>query len=177
MGSGVVVAKNADGFSLLETLFAITILSAGALSMAGVFAHGMQSTTSSPDELTATQKAAEAIESVFSARDSHVISWNQLRNQNNGGIFKNGPQPMTVPGPDGVLNTNDDGAVETVVLPGPDQILGTADDVTKTLNDFTRDIAISDISPDLRSVTVTITYLINGQTRTYTLTALISSFA
>lgn len=169
--------KRDGGFSLLETLFAITILSVGALSLANVFTHGMQDTTSSPDELTATQKAAEAIESVFSARDSHAISWNQLRNQNNGGIFKNGPQPLTTAGPDGVLNTNDDGPVETIDLPGPDQVLGTADDVTRTLNDFTRDIELSDISPDLRSITVTITYLVNGQTRTYSLTALISSFA
>jgi hypothetical protein len=49
--------------------------------------------------------------------------------------------------------------------------------VTKTLNDFTREIAIVDLSPDLRSVTVTVTFLVNGQTRSYTLTALISSFA
>ena len=83
---------------------------------------------------------------------------------------------MTVAGADGVLNTNDDGPVETVVLPGPDQRLNTADDVTKTLNDFTREIAIADISPDLRSITVTITYQVNGQTHTYALTALISSF-
>lgn len=171
------MATKDNGFSLLETIFAVSILSVGALGMAGVFAKGFQGTTSSPSELTATQKAAEAIESVFSARDSHSISWNQLRNQNRGGIFKNGPQPMTIAGVDGVLNTNDDGPVETVDFPGPDQILGTADDVHKTLNDFTREIAISDISPDLRSVTVTITYLINGQTRSYTLTALISSFA
>ena len=169
--------KKNGGFSLLETLFAISILSVGALGMASVFAKGLQGTTSSPSELTATQKAAEGIESVFSARDSHAITWNQLRNQNRGGIFKNGPQPMSIAGLDGVLNTNDDGPVETVDLPGPDQQLGTADDVTKTLNDFTREIAIADISPDLRSITVTITYLINGQPRTYSLTALISSFA
>ena len=171
------MAKTDDGFSLLETIFAVSILSVGALGMAGVFAKGLQGTTSSPSELTATQKAAEGIESVFSARDSHSISWSQLRNQNRGGIFKNGPQPMTVAGVDGVLNTNDDGPVETVVMPGPDQRLNTADDVTKTLNDFTREIAIADISPDLRSITVTITYQVDGQPHTYTLTALISSFA
>jgi prepilin-type N-terminal cleavage/methylation domain-containing protein len=171
------MAKHDNGFSLLETVFAISILSVGALSMAGVFTKGMQGAASSPDELTATQKAAEAVESVFSARDSHTISWDQLRNQNRGGIFKNGPQPMSTPGADGVLNTNDDGPVETVVLPGPDQRLGTADDTTRTLNEFTREIAITDISPDLRSITVTITYLINGQPRSYSLTALISSFA
>jgi len=171
------MAKNDNGFSLLETIFAISILSVGALSMAGVFTKGMQGAASSPDELTATQKAAEAVESVFSARDSHAISWSQLRNQDHGGIFKVGPQPMSTAGADGVLNTNDDGPVETVDLPGPDQRLGTADDITKTLDDFTREIAISDLSPDLRSITVTITYLVNGQKRSYSLTALISSFA
>jgi prepilin-type N-terminal cleavage/methylation domain-containing protein len=171
------MAKNDSGFSLLETVFAISILSVGALSMAGVFTKGMQGAASSPDELTATQKAAEAVESVFSARDSHAISWNQLRNQDKGGIFKIGAQPMSTAGADGVLNTNDDGPVETVELPGPDQKIGTADDTTRTLNEFTREIAITDITPDLRSITVTITYIVNGQTRSYSLTALISSFA
>jgi len=165
------------GFSLLETLFAICILSAGALGMAGVFTQGMHSTLSSPNELAATQKAAEAIESVFSARDSHSITWSQLTNKSKGGIFKNGPQPMSVAGPDGILNTDDDGAVETIHYPGPDQKLGTSDDITRTLNDFTREIAITDINPDLRSITVTITYQVNGATRSYSLTALISTYA
>src|SRR5215813_15591780 len=92
------------GFSLLETLFAICILSAGALGMASVFTQGMQRTTSSPNELTATQKAAEAIESVFSARDSHSITWSQITNKSHGGIFKNGPQPLSVAGADGIVN-------------------------------------------------------------------------
>lgn len=166
-----------SGFSLMETMFAISILSVGALGMAGVFSQGMQKTTSSPGELTATQKAAEAIESVFSARDSHSITWDQLRNEAYGGIFKNGPTPLTVAGPDGVVNTHDDGGVESVDLPGPDQRLHTADDVTKILTGFTREIAITDLSVDLRSITVTITYSVNGQTRSYVLTALISSFA
>ena len=130
------------GFSLVETMFAIGVLSVAALGMAGIFAQGMQKTASSPGELIATQKAAEAIESVFSARDSHSITWAQLRNQTNGGIFNNGPQPLTTDGPDGVVDTADDGPVESVKLPGVDQKLGTADDVTKTLTDFTREIKI-----------------------------------
>ncbi len=137
----------------------------------------MQKTASSPGDLVATQKAAEAIESVFSARDSHSITWAQIRNQNAGGIFNNGPQPMTTDGPDGVVDTADDGPVESVTLPGIDQKLGTSDDVTKTLSDFTREIKIADISTDLRSITVTITYKSGTSTRSYTLTALISSFA
>src|SRR6202011_4699378 len=102
--------------------------------------------------------ATEAIESVFSARDSHMVTWAQLRNVSDGGIFLNGPQPLKVAGPDGVVNTADDGRVEAIVLPGPDQQLGTADDVTQTLDGFTREIQIVDLSADLRSVTVTITY-------------------
>jgi prepilin-type N-terminal cleavage/methylation domain-containing protein len=169
--------KSQSGFSLLETMIAMSILSVGALGMAGVFTQGMQKTTSSPGEVTATQKAAEAIESVFSARDSHSITWDQLRNESSGGFFKNGPQPLTIAGPDGVVNTHDDGPVESVDLPGPDQQLGTFDDVTKILTGFTREIAITDLSVDLRSITVTITYSASGQTRTYVLTALISTFA
>jgi prepilin-type N-terminal cleavage/methylation domain-containing protein len=157
------------GFSLIETMFAVGILSVAALGMAGIFTQGMQKTANSPAELIATQKAAEAIESVFSARDSHTITWTQLRNQNVGGIFNNGP--------DGVVDTADDGPVEFVKLPGVDQRLGTADDVTKTLSDFTREIKIADISTDLRSITVTITYKSGTATRSYVLTSLISSFA
>ncbi len=65
----------------------------------------MAKTASSPGEVLATQKAAEAIESVFSARDSHTITWAQLQNTNMGGIFKVGPQPLTTDGPDGVIGT------------------------------------------------------------------------
>ena len=169
--------RSQGGFSLVETIFAIGVLSVGALGMAGIFVSGMQKTASSPAELIATQKAAEAIESVFSARDSHSITWAQLRNQAQGGIFNNGPKPLTVDGRDGVVDTADDGAVESVTLPGVDQRLGTADDVTKTLSDFTREIKITDVSTDLRSITVTITFKDGVNARSYTLTALISSFA
>ena len=166
-----------SGFSLIETVFAIGVLTVGALGMAGIFTTGMQKTASSPNDLLSNQKAAEAIESVFSARDSHLLVWAQLRNVSAGGVFKDGPQPMTTDGPDGVLNTADDGPVEKVMLPGPDQKMGTADDITKTLTGLTREIKIVDLSTDLRSVTVTITYLDGAITRSYILMAYISSFA
>jgi type II secretory pathway pseudopilin PulG len=169
--------RSQAGFSLLETIVAVGVMTVGALGMAGVFAAGVQKTISAPGELLATQKATEAIESVFSARDSHTATWAQLRNASNGGIFLNGPQLLKVAGPDGVVNTADDGAVETLVLPGPDQQLGTADDVTQTLDGFTREILIVDLSADLRSVTVTITYRAGPSLRSYTLMAYISTFA
>ena len=166
-----------SGFSLIETMFAIGILSVGALGMVGVFAKGMSQSASSPADVTATQKAVEAIESVFSARDSHLITWDQLRNVSQGGIFKDGALPVTIAGHDGLVGTADDGPVESVDLPGRDQRLGTSDDVTVTLSNFTRQIQIADVETDLRSITVTIKYKSGIEMRTYTLTAYISNFA
>jgi hypothetical protein len=88
-----------------------------------------------------------------------------------------GAQLLRVPGLDGIVNTHDDGDVESVDLPGPDQKLGTYDDVTNVLNGYTREIVITDLSVDLRQITVTIKYSSGGQTRSYVLSAFISSFA
>ena len=84
---------------------------------------------------------------------------------------------MKLAGADGVVNTNDDGNIESVTMPGPDQALGTADDKTETLTAYTREIRITDIRPDLRSLTVVITYPSGPTTQTYTVTTYISAFA
>jgi Tfp pilus assembly protein PilX len=169
--------QSESGVSLIEAMIAMLVLTIGAVGMAATFLHGMRVTTSSPNELIATQKAAEAIESVFSARDSHTITWAELRNQKNGGIFKNAADSVKVAGADGIVNTNDDGNVETVLMPGPDQKMGTADDKIERLTTFTREIAISDIRPDLRLVKVTITYQSGSVKQNYVLTTYISALA
>lgn len=167
------------GITLVETLIAILVLSVGAMGMAATFLHGMQTATTSPTDLMATQKAAEAIESVFSARDSHTITWDQLRNQSDDGIFLDGPQSLKTGGDDGIVNTGDEGELpEVVTLPGPDQNLATEDDNrTVTYASFQREIKIEDISDVLRSLTVIITYKAGPTTQTYTLTTYISAFA
>jgi prepilin-type N-terminal cleavage/methylation domain-containing protein len=183
------------GFSLLETMIAVGVLSVGLLGAAAVITQGMQRVASSPGDVITTQKAAEAIESVVSARDSHKITWAQLQNVaggsgSDGGVFLDGPQPLRYQGPDGLLNTADDGAVESMVLPGKDQILGTADDTTVWLTQYTREIKIRDVAnvplncglpgPDpctLRSVTVTIVYQLGRDRRTYTLTTYMSNYS
>ena len=150
-----------SGFSLVETLVASGVLTVGALGMAAVFAQGLQSTATSPNELLATQKAAEAIESVFSARDAQTLTWAQVRNVADGGIFLGAATDMNLAGDDGILNTGD--AHESLE--------------SDTLKRFTRQISISDISPELRSITITIQYPAGSSMRTYRLTAYISAFA
>ena len=169
--------KSDAGITLIETMIAILVLSVGAAGMAATFLHGMQAVVSSPNELIATQKAAEAVESVFGARDARVVTWDQLRGTNNGGIFLTGPRGVKEPGADGIVNTADDGNVESMKFPGQDQLIDTADDKTETLSRFTREIQITDLTTDLRSITVTITYPAGPRTLTYTLTAYMSQFA
>jgi Tfp pilus assembly protein PilV len=171
---------SSKGFSLAETVIALGVLTTGVLGAAAVLAAGMQNLSSSPGDVVSAQKAAEAIEAVFSARDSGKLVWTQIKNVSQGGVFLDGAQPLKLAGPDGIVNTTDDTTVESVTLPGPDQTFGTADDQVVTLSSYTRQIAITDVAGmqgDLRQIIVTIVYQNGATTRTYTLVSYISSYA
>jgi hypothetical protein len=172
--------RSAKGTSLIETAIALGVLSVGALGAAAVFTRGVESTKTSPADLVATQKAQEAIENVFAARDSDTVTWAQLRNVvgagSDGGIILDGAQSIRDAGDDGIVNTADDGPIEAVAYPGHDLLMGTSDDTAVTLSAFSRDIKMRDLTADLRSITVTVTYLSGETPRTYTLTAYISDY-
>lgn len=170
------------GFTILEALVAVSVLAVGLLGLAGVLAAGLTRLGGAPGDLIARQKAAEAIESVYAARDTRKITWAEVRNVrgasgSDGGIFLDGAQAVRDPGPDGLVNTSDDGAVETLVQPGPDNLLGTQDDITTPLSQYTREIQIRDVSSGLRELRVTVTVTGTHGRRTYTLTTLVSSYA
>lgn len=182
------------GFSLIEVMIASGVLAVGLLGAVAVLGAGMQKLGSAPTDVVAVQKAAEAIESVFSARDSHKLTWAQLRNVNgaygnDGGVFLDGAKLLKLPGADGLVNTVDDGVIETVALPGVDQNLGTADDRVIVLSNYDREIIIRDVpntppgcgtGPDpcaLRSVKVVVTYSDGKARRSYTLTTFISNYS
>ena len=176
-------AADQRGFTLIEALFAIGILSGGLLTLALVLTTGVKKLADAPVDLIAKQKASEAVEAVFQARDSGILTWSQIRNVQggsgaDGGVFLDGPQQVRVAGADGLINTADDGAVETILLPGNDGLLGTADDQTLALTQYTREIQIRDINVVLRSIVVTVTYqTASGGRRTYVLTTYISSYS
>jgi hypothetical protein len=86
-------------------------------------------------------------------------------------------QPLRAHGPDGLINTADDGALETETLPGPDGILGTADDIVNSLSAFQRQIIITDISPNLRQIQVIVSYTIGSLSRQYSIISYLSAFA
>lgn len=174
--------SSSKGFSLVETLIALGVLTVGVLGTAGVLAKGMQHLSSSPQDVLVTQKAAQAVEAVFTARDSGKLTWAQIKNQSAGGVFLDGEQPLKESGADGVVNTLDEGSepVEEVIYPGKDGMLNTPDDKKVRLDNFKREIAIADVANtngELRSIVVTITFMSGPTKRTYVLKSFISAFS
>jgi type IV pilus modification protein PilV len=179
----VVKVHKQKGFTLVECLVAVAIMSAGILSLIPIFTRGLAANYQTQMQYIAQQKAQEAMESIFTARDTRLVTSAQIANVADGGIFSNGPQQLLAPGPDGLYGTADDDTNNPdtiVVAPGPDKIFGTADDVTINLNPFmTRTITITPVAntPNLKAIVVTVTWTFEGQTSTYSVQSLISNFS
>jgi len=119
---------------------------------------------------------------VFKARDNRVLSWAQIKNVQgatgtDGGVFLDGARDVRDPGPDGLADTVDDGAIAEVVKPGPDGLLGTADDIHQQLFGFTREIEIRDLGPTLRRLRVIVRYRTSTVTGQYVLVTYVSAYA
>jgi prepilin-type N-terminal cleavage/methylation domain-containing protein len=189
-------ASGQRGFTLVETMIAIVVMSIGILSVLAVFGTAVATTQNAQENLVARQKALETMESIYTARNTQQINFAQIANISSGGIFTDGPAQLLSAGPDGLVNTADDvdfpasGACpagpECITLPGPDGILGTADDSAMSLANFQREIKINTVleadgktlDPNLKQITVTVSYFTGGSqvARSYTVNALISAF-
>ncbi|MEY2412887.1 MAG: hypothetical protein QOD84_1493 [Acidobacteriaceae bacterium] len=160
-------SRKERGFTLVEVMVSMVILTVGLLSLLGVFGLTMAATQTSQQDSIAKQLAQDAIESIYTARDTANLQWAQIENAGaTGGIFVAGLQPINQAGPDAVIGTADDSGAppQIFTLPGPDGIVGTSDDITLPLTNFKRSIAIADVlaggSPvsNLRTITVTVQY-------------------
>lgn len=173
-----------SGFSLIEVVISMVVLTVGMVSLLGVFGLAMASTQTSQQNLIAKQLADEAIESIITARNTTQISWSQIQNASScsgsadstsGGIFL--PTTSTSPtfypiynsGADGIYGTCDDTGstplLQTLADPGPDGIYNTTDDTVIPLTNYQRTILISplydannNLIPTLRGVTITVQY-------------------
>jgi prepilin-type N-terminal cleavage/methylation domain-containing protein len=175
---------NQKGFTLVETMVALAVLGIGLVALAAMLASSLAYMNSSQADFIAQQKASEAIESIFTARDTQAITFAQIQNVAQGGIFQGGAQTLVDPGPDGVVDTADDlvNSPDTIIKPGPDGILGTADDIQIQLSvyyNMRRTIVITPIVGvnNVRMITVTVTYTTGSFNRSYTLTSYISQFS
>ncbi len=171
------------GFTLLECMVAMAVLGFGILSLITIFTSGLKNSFQSQIQFIAQQKAREAMETIFTARDTKVLTWAQIRNVSQGGVFSDGPQRLCDPGPDGLFGTADDNcSIPNVIVtgPGPDKIFGTADDQTMPLNPWmNRTITFTD-DPNilnLRHITVTVTWTYQGQQGSISVNSYISNYS
>ena len=182
MKAGTIKRKK-NGFTLLECIVAMAVLSFGILSLVSVFTQGLKNSASAQIQFIAQQKAREAMETIFTARDTKVLTWAQITNVSQGGVFSDGPQLMCDPGPDGLFGTSDDNCNlpdSIIVGPGPDNVFGTSDDQAIPLNPwmkrtitFTPDANI----PNLNHITVTITWTYQGQFGSISVSSFISNYS
>jgi prepilin-type N-terminal cleavage/methylation domain-containing protein len=176
------------GFTLLEAMIALVVLSFGILSLGQFFGCALEVTQATQLDYIAQKKAEEAIESIITARNNQETSWTQIQNVSKGGIFLDGPQQLYAPSPvAGLVGTAADDIKQpdsVIESPGPDGVFGTPDDVVVPLTYMTRQIDISDvldangnIEQHIRQITVTVSYRSGRWKRSYALTSFISSYS
>jgi prepilin-type N-terminal cleavage/methylation domain-containing protein len=182
------------GFTLIETMIAMVVLSVGILGLAAMLADSLAWMNTSQFDYIAQQKAAASVESIYTARNLGQATWSTICNVGSavctGGIFMNGAEPLCDPGPDNIIGTADDYSGTNCSV-SSDSILMTdstgkypttmasAAKVPLTAYNFQRTITISAFPnvSNLRTITVLITYKAGRFNKSYTLTANISNFS
>ena len=180
--------NNQCGFTLIEVLVSMVVLMIGFVALLGVFGMAIATTQTSQQNMIAKQLASEAMESIFTARNTTQLGWSQIDNVSNGGSFEDAQPwyPIQEAGADGIIGTSDDGPkAEVLNEPGADGIMDTADDIAVPLTNYQRNITSSTAKdssnnpiPSLLEVTVTIQYTTPGFKfpKTYVLTSYISQY-
>jgi len=176
------------GFTLIEVMISMCVLTVGLVSLLGVFGLAMANTQTSQQDLIAKQLANESLDSIFTARNSSQLTWAQIANVGTGnGIFLTNMQPIYKAGADGIFGTADDvtAGEQTLQDPGPDGIFGTADDISIPLTGYHRQVQIQPVLDSngnpistLSSITITVQYSATqtGVTKTYVLNSYISPY-
>jgi prepilin-type N-terminal cleavage/methylation domain-containing protein len=174
--------KQAAGFTLLETMIAMAVLLIGVLGLAAMLGSSLAYMQNSENDFIAQQKAEEALEAIYTAKYDDTITFAQVANTtaNPPGIFLATGQPILQPGTDGLVGTSTDSTASPayIYLPGPDGLMGTSDDIQVPLSGFTRTITITNVANDanLRTITVTVSYVKGRVSHSYSMNSYISAF-
>lgn len=168
------------GFSIVEVLIAVAILFFGMLAVLALFGIAIADTQNAQQDLIMKQKAREALEVVYGARDAG-IPFAQIDNVP-AGIFLNGWDNLVrvAPNSAGILGTGTEGGAPDYEL-APDAAGNL--NVQVPLTNYQRRITIAPFvsggvnDPNLKIITVDVrTTLPNGKLVIYTATGYVSSF-
>jgi prepilin-type N-terminal cleavage/methylation domain-containing protein len=158
------------GFSLLEMVVAMTILSVGLLGVGSAIGYALMVTNNGRKITNTKLLVVSVLEQMETLRDTGNLTFGQIANV--GGVdntdadhtfpgFPVGFQAIsTEPGPDGLFGTDDDRVAQ-----GPDGVYGTNDDFTdqsRTVPGVSRQIVITNLSPTLKRIEVTVRFAVSG---------------
>src|ERR1700716_2866768 len=130
-GRNSAVPKRAEGgFSLLEVMISMVVLTVGLVSLLGVFGLAMAATQTSQQDMIAKQLANESLESLVTARNTSQLGWDDIQNgganpgprgAGSSDISLGGLKPIYNSGADGIFGTSDDATagLQTLQQPGP----------------------------------------------------------
>ncbi len=141
-----------SGFSLLELVIAMVILTVGLLGVASAIGYALMASNSGRGLTNAKLLVVSALEQMETLRDSGELNFNEISNaQVPGSTFTGFPSTFI--------------AVSTT--PGPDFVFGTADDPgiadpSQAFTGVTRQILITDLTPTLKRIQVTLQYSPKG---------------
>jgi prepilin-type N-terminal cleavage/methylation domain-containing protein len=178
--------KNENGFSLIETIIAIIILTVGILCVLGAMSYSIRAVQESEKITFAKENARSTMETIFSIRDmqlfdadgiQNVYDWDVIvvKNGSNSGIFLDGWTPIREnPGLDGIYGTADD------ACPADEQCrVGTYTNDSPVVDGFLRKIEISDIVENgnvkKRYIVVRIRYMFGSLEREVTESSIMSN--
>lgn len=160
------------GFSLLEAIVAILIITVGLIGTAAAITYALKFGAISRNVTNAKLIATGSIEEIDALRNTRRLDFNQIANvgavDNSSSVntftgFSTGFQPISInPGPDGVNGTADD-----LRDPGADKEYGTADDFDNDAlvrGGYQRQITITSLNSTLKKVEIKIRYFSSGGT-------------
>ena len=161
------------GFSLLEMVVAMLILTIGLLAVASAIGYAMMVSNSGRGITNSKMLIVSMLEQMETLRDTGQLHFNEISNaQVAGSSFTGFPDtflPVSrMPGPDGIHGTADD-----LRSPGPNgtyETSGTTDDFddpTLARPGYTRQVIITTLPTNdyLKKVQVTLRYSENGRVR------------
>lgn len=158
------------GFSLIEAIVAIFVITIGLIGTAGALSYAIHFGSISRNVTAAKGMVISTIEEIETLRNSRRLDFKQIGNEgeiDNVGSpayfsgFSHGFQDVSInPGPDGVYHTSDD-----LTDAGPDGTFGTGDDFPNPAfarGGYRRQIIITNLNANLKKVEVRIRYFGSG---------------
>ncbi len=178
--------RSEAGFTYIDVMIALVILMFGILAMLAAISWSIVQANGHEQQLLAKQVATSTLESIMAVKETDPLrlGWPTVGNIGSNidpatgvaqGIFSVGFQPVRANA-------------------GPDNVIGTPDDTGDTITQLRRRIVISDIcDPDrpsaticspagtnpvrIRTVEVTVTYMVGGLTRQEQVSTVLTDYA